>query len=505
MLRFVSSVPWAIGAVVLLLSPLLFGQSDEWALKSQRAKEMMAARRFEEAIPIYQELVQALPGNPGLLLNLALAQHMAGHDREAIPNFEAVLKSQPNLLPALTSLGAARLATKQPRAAIAPLQKAAALNPNDPQIRGLLAGALSGANRLEEASAQYRKLAEMSPDDPRAWYALGMSYQAIAAAAFARLEKADATSPYMAALVAETRVQRRQYSSAFFFYHEALKKLPGFRGIHGALAGIYRTMGHPDWAAVEDARERSLPPPDCTAHRGECAFTGGRSLDALSPPKTEAAKPEALFWQAKAANELALQAFSRLGRLRPSVEVHELRAQIARGQNQHLEAVKAWRAALELSPEDPRLQYELAVSLFMAQDFSAALDRAVRLLKTAPRSPELNFIAGTSLLRLEEPERALPYLRAALGADPRLVAAEASLGSALARLGKSAEALPHLEKALEVDEDGSLHYELARAYQAAGEREKARAAIAQYQEIRKKNEALKEETERETRIGPPAP
>src|SRR3984893_11436200 len=81
-------------------------QAEELAVLSQRAKEMMAAGKFEEAIPIYKRLTQAAPGNPGLLLNLALAEHMAGHEREAIPHFEAVLKLQPTLAPALLSLAA---------------------------------------------------------------------------------------------------------------------------------------------------------------------------------------------------------------------------------------------------------------------------------------------------------------------------------------------------------------------------------------------------------------
>ena len=49
-------------------------QSDDLALKSRRAKDLMAAGRFAEAIPIYEELVRAVPGNPGLLLNLGLAE-----------------------------------------------------------------------------------------------------------------------------------------------------------------------------------------------------------------------------------------------------------------------------------------------------------------------------------------------------------------------------------------------------------------------------------------------
>jgi predicted Zn-dependent protease len=125
------------------------------------------------------------------------------------------------------------------------------------------------------------------------------------------------------------------------------------------------------------------------------------------------------------------------------------------------------------------------------------------LLQEHARSAELEFVAGDSLLRLEQPEEAVPHLRAALAADPKLVAADASLGLALARLGKNAEAIPHLTRALELDEDGSLHFQLAGAYRASGNAEKAREAMAQYQEIVKREQAAKEEIAREAQIGPP--
>ena len=427
-------------------------QSDDLALQSQHAKELMGAGKFEEAIPIYKRLTQAAPGNPGLLLNLALAEHMAGHEREAIPHFEAVLKTQPTLEPALLSLAAARLALNQP----------------------------------EQAAEQYRKLTEISADDARAWYGLGKSYESIATDAFDRLSKANPRSPFVAALVADTRAQRRQYEGAILLYQESLKQAPNLHGVHAALAEIYRKTGHSDLAEVEDAKERALPAADCTAHPAECQFVAGHDLQALHLPRTPS--PDALYWRAKAANELALQAFFRLGQLPTSVEFHQLQAEIARNQNQHMLSVKEWKAALELAPGDPRLEQELAVSLFLAKDFKAALESAAGPLKQNPRSPELNFVMGDSWLRLEDPEKAIPYLEAALAADPKLREADASLGLALARLGKYADAVRHLEKSLELDEDGSLHYQLARAYQAAGSGEKARAAMAQYQEILKRKQ-----------------
>src|SRR6266480_6069024 len=84
-------------------------QSNDLAAKSQRAKEFMAQGKFTEAIPLYRELNQAVPRNPGLMLNLGMALHMTGDDRASIPQLEAVVKLDPKLAPAWLFLGAARL------------------------------------------------------------------------------------------------------------------------------------------------------------------------------------------------------------------------------------------------------------------------------------------------------------------------------------------------------------------------------------------------------------
>jgi tetratricopeptide (TPR) repeat protein len=487
-------------AFLFLAVPMRALQSDNLAAKSEQAKSLMASHRFEEAIPIYRELLKSIPGNPGLLFNLALAEHMAGHEQESIPHFEAVLKAQPNFVPALVSLGAARLALNEPDQAVPPLRKAVVKDAANRDARGMLADALAAAGHFDQAAEQFRKLTELSPDDPRAWYGLGNSFQSMARDAFDRMQKVDPKSPWVLALVADTRVQRRQYRSAFFFYREALNQLPAVHGIHAAMAEVYRKTGHPEWASAEDQKEQKLPPPDCKVHAAECQFLGGHDLETAAGSSSSL---ESLYWRSRAANELALQAFFRLGELPSSVEIHELKAQIARDQNQQLESVKEWRAALALAPEDSRLNEELAESLFLAADYRAALAEAEKLLGGGVKSPELNFTAGDSLLRLEEPDKAVPYLEKALTLDPKMLPAHASLGLALSRMGKNAEAIPHLEKALDLDDDGSLHYQLARALQSAGQTERARSLMSQYQEIVKRNEEQKQEVAREAQIAPP--
>jgi tetratricopeptide (TPR) repeat protein len=332
---------------------------------------------------------------------------------------------------------------------------------------------------------------------------LGKSYELIAATAFERLQKTDAQSPYVAALLADTRVQRRQYRSAYFFYEQALKQLPNLHGVHSSLAAVYKKTGHPDWAAEEDAKERALPAADCKVHAAECLFVAGHDVPAISLPRTAKTPADALYFQAKAANELALQAFFRLTQLPPSVESHRMQAEIEGSQNRHLEAVKEWKAALELSPGSLEILSEIDKSEYLGADYKSALELALKLLEKDSRSAEINYIAGASELHLEDAEKAVPYLEAALRADPKMEAAEASLGLALSRLGKNAEAIPHLEKGTELDEDGSLHYQLARAYQAAGDSAKAQATMQQYQQILKSNEEQKAEVAREAQITAP--
>ncbi len=463
----------------------------------------MVEGKFSEAIPIYKHLVQSLPGNPGLLLNLALAQHMDGRERDAIPNLETVLKSQPAIVPALLALGQARLSIAQPKLAIPPLRKALTADPDNADAHALLGSAFNQCKRFDEGAEQYRRYSEISPRDTRAWYALGKTYEAIATSAFENLDSGNPKSPYLAALVADTRVQRRQYGSAFIFYKQVIEDLPTLRGVHAALAEIYRKTGHPQWAAEEDTRERTLPATDCKLHPAECQFAGGHDLQAATLPGQKSRTPETFYWQAKAANELAFQAFSQLGQLPPSVQSHQLQAEIARNQNQHLKAVSEWRAALELAPNNPQLRQELAISLFLAQDYRPAIDQAEALLKTDPKSSELNFIVGDSLLRLGEPENSLLFLRTALSADPQLTAANASLGLALSRTGKSADAIPFLLKSLNMDDNGDLHYQLARAYQSVGDQQKARTAMQQYQSVLTKAKEQKNEVAQDAQIGPP--
>ena len=488
--------------VASFLFILRFAAADDNALaeESRLASGLMAASKYEEAIPLYQHLTKAVPGNAGLLLDLGLAQEMAGHLQNAVPQFEAVLRLMPGNVPALTSLAQCRLQLNQPKLAIEPLQKLVALEPLNRDGRGMLAGALLAVERFNDAAKQYRTLTASDEGDAKAWYGLGKSYETLAANGFARLEKMAPESGYVLALIGDSQLSRRQYRSAFFFYTKAQAKTPNLAGLRAALADVYRQSGHNDWAELAAAQEARIGPPDCVKHPVECQVEAGKFLDAVQMPATNS---DALFWQIKAYNQLAYEAFDRLGHLPESIEIHALQAAILKEHRQYLEAANEWKAALHLSPDNPQLQRELAEALYQAKDYETLIPMLEAAIKNGESSAEANFLMGATLQQTQQPDKALGYLETALQLDSTLLSAHASIGLALVQLNRASDAIPHLEKAVDADTDGGLHYQLARAYQSAGETGKAKAAMEKYQQIQKQNREQTQELDKEAQITAP--
>jgi Flp pilus assembly protein TadD len=103
----------------------------------------------------------------------------------------------------------------------------------------------------------------------------------------------------------------------------------------------------------------------------------------------------------------------------------------------------------------------------------------------------------------QKPQEAIVYLQKAVAADPKLLTAQSALGLAYLQAGQAANAIPHLRAALPIDEDGTLHYQLGRAYQAHGDRDLARKMLKTYQEMQTKDQESKKEVEKNVTITPP--
>jgi tetratricopeptide (TPR) repeat protein len=376
----------------------------------------------------------------------------------------------------------ARLKLGHTEAAIEPLRRVVARQPDNAIARFELADAHLALGRAEEAARGFEALAAQEPRLPRAWLGAGRSYAAVARRTFERLETEAPGSAYWAALIARSRASQQQYRSAVTLYRQALSRDPSLRGVHAALAEIYRTLGDSARASEEERLAAVEPPVDCAGEPLACAFLSGRYRDLLVQLADRTA-PEALYWRSLAASELAREAFERLEALPPSPELHAARAEAYRIRGLHDAAIREWQAALRLSPGDRRLQAELAQTYWLNQDFEVALPLLRDAVRNDPSSARLHVALGDTLLQLQRPADAIPWLEKGMALGPDLPGGRAALARAYARAGDWTRATPHLEALLASDADGSVHVLLARAYAREGRDEEAKRLIERAQAL----------------------
>jgi len=492
-----------LGCSLLSASVALLAQRDDLPAKSHEAKKAMSEGRFEAAVRLYQDLVRADPDNAGFVLDLGLALHSAGRYREAVKPFELYLKRQGDSGPVWLLLGLDYQKLGEAERAVEPLERALRADPDNQTARLELAQALLSAGRPNEAESQLLRLTGLHPELAEAWQALGLTYVALARRALGELERLAPNSAYYDVLLARSLIERNQYYLGFHAYKDALAKDPRLRAVYEGLAEAYRRTGHPDWARTEEDRERQLPPPNCASHRFECVFMTGNYRELLELTR-QSQTAESRYWQAWGCSELSLQALAHLAQMPPSPAIHDLLAEAYRIQGKYDLSVKEWQEASHLAPGDRRQKEGLARALWLNREYDQARPLLEDLIKTQPESVALNYELGDTLLRGQDAApKAIPFLEKAAQISPDDKAVHASLGRAYMRVGEPEKAIPQFKAALGLDEEGTLYYQLAQAYQKTGQRDLARQTMQKFRQISQAAEARKPQRLEEYQITPP--
>ncbi len=458
-------------------------QAPDPAARSREASRAMNDGRFDAAAEIYRGLVETLPRDAGLWMNLGMALAMGGHEAEALEPLQRALALQPGLLPAQLFLGSSYLALGQPDKAVAPLERVVAAQPSEIEHRRVLAQAYSASGRVVDAVTQLRKVTELAPKFPGGWYALGHAYNALTQDAMATFGERAGDEPWRQLLLADALLADGRFTDAFTVYRSTLEQLPSMVSIHESIARLYDQTGHADWAKIERARA-ALTPAACAKRKALCEFRAGRHRAALVATlgRTD---PEARYWRARAATELALASFKQLDRLPDSRERREVRATLARAERRYTEAIADLKVALTLAPGDPALVDDLGTAYYLAREYDQAIATLKPLLASSEGDARLLTVYGDSLLQLQRVEEAVQVLRRAVAADASDCMARQALGRAYAQAGDFAAAIPLLEAQLAEDMDGSLHVQLARAYSGMGQKEKSDALLERSQVLQR--------------------
>jgi tetratricopeptide (TPR) repeat protein len=197
-----------------------------------------------------------------------------------------------------------------------------------------------------------------------------------------------------------------------------------------------------------------------------------RLLADLAPPHRHSS--EASYWRARCYEKLATAAYLSLYRADPnSYRLHQLMADLNAAKGNDGKAIEEYRLAIESKPSLPNLHYGLGHLLWKDLKVSEARQEFEAELALNPQhAAALNDLGNTYLLE-HQPEKAVPYLTRAMASDPHNADIHRDLGTAYSELRDYPKAEAEFKVAVSADRDGSVHYKLARVYQALGQKENA--------------------------------
>lgn len=196
-------------------------------------------------------------------------------------------------------------------------------------------------------------------------------------------------------------------------------------------------------------------------------------------PPSQSRAPELLYWKSRCYKKLALSAYLRLYAAAPdSYRAHQLNGDTYTAREESARAIEEYRFALSQRPHLPNLHYDVGRLLWKDYKTDEASAEFEVELKQNPRHVGALISMGTIYLYEHDPERAVAFLQKAAALSPDDTDVHQYLGTAYLQMRRYPEAVKELKPMIRHDDDGKIHYQLAKAYQALGRKDEAAAEFA---------------------------
>jgi tetratricopeptide (TPR) repeat protein len=216
----------------------------------------------------------------------------------------------------------------------------------------------------------------------------------------------------------------------------------------------------------------------------ECAYYTGdyrrASQEARRLTATAATHTPGLYWEIRADQRLATAALGEAEETatKNSSRIAVLIGDLYRQKQQYDAALSEYQKALRLNPSDSGAMLGLATTYFLENKNDEALTSAQTALAVDPAEPRLNLLVGELLTTRGDYTGAELALKKSLKADPELLPrVHELLGRCYASTNNVNDAIREFTLALPSDEDGSVHYELARLYRKTGDMPDMKSAL----------------------------
>jgi tetratricopeptide (TPR) repeat protein len=448
------------------------------------AETYASSNEWPSAVVHFQNALAASPNLAGLHAELGQVLLRAGKVNQAIQEFDEELRRDPNNLRALVRRGEARLIEDNVDTALQDWGKAVGIDVEQSErILGLREAGF-GESALEQLPDSTREKAQKlatdlrNRDSPAAHLAL-----AFLAEQNGDASRAEEESELAASSAEKRRVAGRDCTEAEL--NLALQRDEFFK-IAPCIGKVLTAQSSAElrFRVVNALLE---------VGQSEAAL---KTLEGL--PAAESNSAEAAYWRARCYEKLATLAYLQLYYAAPdSYRLHQLMGDLGAAKGDDGKAVEEYRAAVALKPSVPNLHYSLGHVLWKDSKVPEARVELEAELALNPRHPGALHDLGDTYLLEHQPNKALPYLEKALAADSGNTDIQRDLGSAYSELGDYVKAADYFKIAVSADHDGSVHYKLARVYQALGEKEKAAREFALSSTLnRESHDKLEKQTER---------
>ena len=235
------------------------------AIAMELGKALAAGGQDEQAIPVFQHVLEIEPQSTVASYQLALALQRSNKVQEAVSLLKKIVAAEPNNAEALTNLGMALSQAQQAKDAVPILQRSIALAPDNVTAHQDLAAAYVQLSQFGDAVDELRAALKLAPDLPQLHYNLGLALkmQDDAAAAIPELEtaeKLDPSAPEAPYLLGVLYMQTGRYDDAAREMNTSLKLRPDNGDGWATLGSVYDKLNKlPEATSALREAIRQLP------------------------------------------------------------------------------------------------------------------------------------------------------------------------------------------------------------------------------------------------------
>ncbi len=399
--------------------------------------------------------------------------------------FRSALKIDPHFAPGAIRLSEVLITEGKPQAAVACLEDAVQQAPPDQTepVRAALGVAYAENGEREKALATLKHLVAVQPDSADAHFKLGLVYarhgsstdEEGALTEFREALRLDQGMDPARIALGRVLISLQKYSEAapvvLEYTHHQPKDAQGFYALGQAYQGLRRldaAVEALERAAVLDPRDASIRVDLGTllASTGQTnrAIPQLEAAERLNPSDISSHNELALLLEQTGNKEGARVERAKLAALKSESDKESAIARFNEKAGEYLTAGNAKAAAesygkaLQLSPRDAKLHYNLSLALDRLGDVPAERKELARAVELNPNLAVAQNQLGLVALRGGQQAEAEQRFKKTLAIDPTFSEAQSNLGVLYSQQGKNAQAAQLFQQAIENDPKYSKAY-----------------------------------------------